>query len=407
MTEIKSCPRFLYNIIIVLLSATLLPTISYLLPEGVIMYVVLVGILISRGKYVFYGSTLWLLIYIVILLSDLANPNRPSIYDLHSISFSFGFMFVWLSLLKILDAKQCCHLIKWIIIFISITTISSFFIGLFRPNLLREISVYGDVLTSAIKSERNFYNLLGLMSYGFGHAVPLVIPALIALGKEQPSKYNVFNLIAVIVVLTLYISGVSTAAFIGTFILILSMLINKKPNNRKLFWRVVFFTFIYVLLGDLIITWVLELIQPLFTNFLIGNKINSILDFYNGMSDDNELLYRQELHDLSWNTFVSNPFWGCNDWSISKIGGHSFLMDNLAYRGLLGFLPFIILIFVHVKTQMMYINKSLYPYYLLSMTYFVILSYMKATPAVEMFLFLFLIVPLFFRAITVTYYNRL
>ena len=84
-------------------------------------------------------------------------------------------------------------------------------------------------------------------------------------------------------------------------------------------------------------------------------RLTSIAEALSG-SGDEYATYRPGLLWQSWRMFLENPIWGVG-YDISKIGGHSFILDYLAMGGLSLFWPFPLFLYLYTR----YLKIVIYP----------------------------------------------
>jgi hypothetical protein len=105
---------------------------------------------------------------------------------------------------------------------------------------------------------------------------------------------------------------------------------------------------------------------------------------------------RAARYPLLINAFLTDPVWGYyatrNTYDISS-GGHIYWMNRLTVLGLMGFIPYIIIHFLHIKTTTKYFNKEFTLYFLISIFSIIILGLLKNISGRQLWFMYFFIIP--------------
>jgi hypothetical protein len=98
---------------------------------------------------------------------------------------------------------------------------------------------------------------------------------------------------------------------------------------------------------------------------------------------------RTDLHVLSWDAFTENILTGSN-----PVGGHSSLIDRLGGLGLLGFIPFLMIIVSYARLiYRALIDIEQKTYFVLGLACTLMLLYQKGLFSQEGWLFLMVLMP--------------
>lgn len=368
-----------------LIGVTFLPTFNYYFPESII-YILLPLLLIVNNHDVFKKKSFiaFVIFLIFVLLDQIFSDNV--IMSSYQTSTSYALIFVWTALsFKYKDNKKLYFkCIKAIFLFTLITVLASLYWTYIIPGIVR----------TTYDNRENFsiYHKYGVMNYNFAQALPLTFPLLIFIAKSEKSKkkYAIYFLVFISLIL-LFTSTITTSFFIGTIVSIAAFFISTK-NVRLYYFSLFVLLVISFFWGNSISVAFLELVQPYSAGTMMESKIIELLEYFKyGDVGSGQMSYRSELQELSWDTFYSNVLIGSHD--VTKIGGHAFLADYLAYFGILGFLPFIFFIYFSVSYFLKKVNPRLKPYYTLSVFYFISLSILKGRPMTEMFSMLLFVLP--------------
>lgn len=262
------------------------------------------------------------------------------------------------------------------------------------PEIVRQIVVILNRAGGEV-AVLEFYRL-GVCEYSFPHALPILIPPLV-LWILNPEK-KILRLVAIpllaLIFYFLYLCDVGTPLFVGGFALIGSFLVSTKSLKRSIY-RVVIVTMLTApFLNKAIMLSSLETVENMIVeDNLIKKKIVDIeasirYDKTEGAADD-----RATLYDKSIDGFTKSPLWGTNDAQI--IGGHSALLDRFCTLGLLGAIPFVLLLYFHLKFIFVHLPEKTKSFYLLSAIAFILIIAGKNMNNIYTWIFVSIISPCF------------
>ena len=284
--------------------------------------------------------------------------------------------------------------IMWlVIIIISITSIATLVLDQLNPGVVRMAfsNLYRDEDMSIVYSSYR----MGMTNYYLPHALPVIIPSLV-LGVKNKDLGLLTRIIVVLVLLLtfvlIYISNSVTAILIAALFFIIS-LINIKGSIRS---NVIVLLFVTVLLVPLLIN------VNLMISFLdfVGDSLEANTTFYQRIMDIKETLMYEEtvgdldarvnLYSMSTNEFASSFIIGSNN----VLGGHSSIIDRLAAVGLVGFIPYVILIWKQLKKNYSIVPNQHKIYYIEGILAGVVMLLTKNMSNWEMWLMIFVVMPI-------------
>ena len=175
--------------------------------------------------------------------------------------------------------------------------------------------------------------------------------------------------------ITTILSNASTPMFIMLAYIIFLLLYNSKQSEKinavKIGGALLA---IFLLLGSSASIHILRAIQPYLENTLQAVRIDEVIYFMETGQTWGDMESREELYNISVNTFLSHPF--SVEYSSNNIGYHAYLLDHLAAMGLIFFSPYAILI----------LHRFLWPlkrmrtgkvYYIMAFSVFLLLAFFK------------------------------
>ncbi|MDX9694751.1 MAG: hypothetical protein RBT49_03075 [Bacteroidales bacterium] len=275
--------------------------------------------------------------------------------------------------------------VLFITIFTSIITLPHLFSN---PFAVRDLIMSGNAGDS--ESVRTGQRL-GMISYGLLHSIPTLFPVLIYFIKKSEAYIHKLYwgiLLAILYYLTIK-AGFATVIILSTFIIIPSFLISSNKKKNIFLFVIITLLLLPILNLDLVYNG-LDFIKPYFANSIMYKKIDDIQTTLM-IGKAGHVALRGSLYLNSWESFLSEPLFGSS--KFNSAGGHAFLLDFLAWFGLIGTLPIVIFFSLHLKRIIQILKDDQKIYFFLALIPFIILSFTKATPFYEQILFVFIVIP--------------
>lgn len=209
------------------------------------------------------------------------------------------------------------------------------------PGVLRSAAL--SVSSSGV--EVNTYLRLGIPNYTAMHSFALLLPVfLYRLRKSSSDRtYNKIFLICVIVILfnSILNFSISTMIIYSCLALLLGIIFSAESNSRNMLSMVLLGLLFIVFSNESSLIYIFGTLDSFFEGTAMANKVNDIRNLIIfGDASGSSISTRQSLHISSIETFFDNPIFGGE-----QIGGHSTIFDQMARLGLVGFLPYILMIY--------------------------------------------------------------
>ena len=349
-----------------------------------------------------YGNKrfLWLLLYFVIILLNLVSGDRyfrdPGTVGFEIFVLGFPAIAASYSLLYANRKDMRFYLLSFFMVLV-FTTGASFIIDTFLlPNAIRMMTRYSITLkdTSVVYA----YYRLGLSSYTFPHALPVLVPPVVmGIKNKSLSRWiRIFCWISLIsLMLLIYLSGIMTALLLS--VVGLMMAIVTKYGDMKLnIHRLVFVGVIALpLLSSSFMESILhESKMAVGEDSYYYNKIesfeNSVSSNGEGFEQDGDWEERKDLYSKSVGEIFENMFVGTN----KRVGGHSSLLDRFALLGIVGFVPFIVFLILQLRFACQQLPRASRIYYNEGMVLGLLMLALKSSFQPETLIVLFLILPI-------------
>ncbi len=242
----------------------------------------------------------------------------------------------------------------------------------------------------------DFYSLIGIAHYTFYTTLIFFIPVFIGLIKYSIFKRSTNILIGILVIL-IFITIVESQYFSNilnsVFIAIIALNGRKNIKSSIVFGGIYLFAFLFIP-TDYYIT-ILRGIQPIFNGSFTETKIDDLIITISGPDGKNTgIEERASAVPVLWESFLSNPFWG---------GGfdnaHLHWLNKLSVYGLIGVIPFFLILFHEVKSNLKIIKPNYHFFYLIGIASFLFQGYMKSLLGNGVMLTIYFIIPalLFFN----------
>ena len=281
---------------------------------------------------------------------------------------------------------------RFVLVFILITAFTSIVGLMVFPDAAREMT--GMLAANEEFGLIEFYKKIGIAGYDFYYGLAFAMPIFVLLIKihwhHNIERYTL--IFFVIVILYVIIKAQMTTALLFSVIGILFSI--AKIKNKR--------TTIIIILAFL----GLAMFVP---NQFYADNIRSVTSYIPGeilqtrLLDLSETLEKNDKDIENMDTHVSRrseriPFL-LNQFYHSPITGggestsHVFWLDRLSLFGMLGWLPWILLLASIIKTVIKNINKEFIYYYVLTIILFIGIGFMKNSGGKLLYLSVFFIVP--------------
>ncbi len=288
------------------------------------IYVMIVSLNLLSGKV--YTSVTSLLIKVMTMLWAISFP-----FLLTAENKSFVRSFVRIELVVVL-----------------LTAMLSIIVDSITPGIIRQTAQY---ITFGQTDSALLYYRLGVCEYGLPHAIPIIIPAIIQYARNR--NISIIKRIATIIIILLlsyfvFVSGVATAIILLVFAIAGTLLIDRESRKKTRIRLIILGLFALPLLNENNVITVLNGLADIVPE---ENSFHGKL-----VSIENSLLYdevegsvaaRDAKYNISLESFVQNPIFGGSGEEVS--GRHSVIMDNFGAYGLVGGIPFLLLVFFTLR----------------------------------------------------------
>lgn len=258
-----------------------------------------------------------------------------------------------------------------------------------EPDTLRMMVLYS---TEGDYESINKLYKSGIASFGMVHALPFLFPLLIYKMKNTNKLLFRIGYLATVAIpfYMLVKASFGVPIILSTLAIAVSIILSEKKRSNILL-AVALSAFLILLADSDLVVSGLRSIQPIFTDTAIDEKISDIVVSIETGGSRGQVGGRKVLYQMSWLTFFENPLFGSLD--KDDAGGHAFLVDRLAYFGLVGAIPLIFFFYLAFREHYLIIEKPQRAYYLISISQFVFLVVTKNIVGIEYFLYLFVFLP--------------
>lgn len=331
----------------------------------------------------------WFLVYAAVLTLFLMIGKPLTIGigklgDNKKILIEFAYILPTLSIFSTMfylrDNKLIKEYVKWSTIILYL----SFFVTLPLMNQYNS-------LREAYFNQDEIFSVPGLPSYSLMHAYTLFVPVECYALKVVEGRKTLLNLILLLFLCYVIIhTYVTTSLIIMIGILLFTM--TYSDHRTMAYWLFVFFLIVIVifLYKMNVFIQLIDLVAPFFDGTAVAPKLEDIRkSMMEGEIQGGSITGRQNLHDVSWNSFFENPLWG-----TSVVGGHSSLLDRFAGMGIIGGLPFLMIIITFYNLyKNRFIRKETRDYFFIGIIAGFILLYEKGNWGAESWLMMFVLLP--------------
>lgn len=298
------------------------------------------------------------------------------------------------------DFKGLAIVTKYVLIFIGITAIMTIYVSYVFPMYARLLfmeNYEGDIA-------RELAFRFGAGDYGLVLVFVAIIPVLIFYYKndhlfflKEKWAIGLFILILAIAIIRMQLFANILVGFLFSIIAFLSV---KKRVRNSIIIGIIAFVFVIIpqsvyintLYGLSESTKGIEDVSYKFKEFAVYLETGG--DFKN-----NELSYRAARFPMLWAAFKQSPLLGCYypseafGFGYKQEGAHLYWMNKLAVTGIVGFLFYISILIVFIRSQLKNIKGEFVYYFILALLTIIIYGVFKNVLGRTVWLVFFLILP--------------
>ena len=244
-----------------------------------------------------------------------------------------------------------------------------------------------------MSTEVEYFTIIGVARYGIITGLSFTIPIIVAQYKLLKQK-GIVNISIVIVTLvclySTYLSALSAPILISILGVLFAIFGSRKLKQSSVALGI--FVFLIVITPRTIMSHLFYLASINTGQKDISMKFNDIgLSIEEGIDVSqpaNSIEYRAERIPQLVKKFLINPAFGTG----YEENAHIFWLNYLAQFGLLGTYPLVLILYSQVKANLKIFAVEYHYYYLLAISLFIVLGFMKAYSA-DMMYFAFFLLP--------------
>jgi hypothetical protein len=326
------------------------------------------------------------LVFTLLLLIGGSKDDFLRIYSMFKYVFIAASMLQYFLLTK--DFKGLKLVVQFTLIFFFITMITSA-IGLQQfPMAARNTA--GILQRDGQLELVDFFQRRGIASYDFFYGLAFLIPILVSFLRQKLNKKIVkliiFSLI-VLMILSIAQSQFTTPTLLAALGFVMSFW--SPESIRKTFLAYGFMVLMFIVFLDPITQFFFYL-----STFVSGDTISSRLNDVGGLlqsgyaSSSFDVFVRVSRIPLQIENFIASPIYGGFEST-----GHVFWFDILAEFGLLGIIPWILMINDQIRGNLKYLVHEDRKYYLIAMFLFFLTGVFRNVGGSAMSTIVFFILP--------------
>lgn len=249
-----------------------------------------------------------------------------------------------------------------------------------------------DVLRLSLKSDFRS-TFIGMPTYPAMHSYIIVLPALLFVFKYSKGWIRyVFASISVLYLYIIFKASITTTVLISIAV-ILFFLIYRNSIKQTIAFMGLFLVSVFILFKTGMLIFILNFGVTLTEGTYSAGKFEGFRDMFLTGKESSALAARNDLHSISLGSFLKNPLFGGDtghfDLSLvdadntilssdAVIGGHSSLLDRLGGMGLLGFIPFVMIMISTINTwKKFFLTKNAWYFYCVGLSSAAIMLYEK------------------------------
>ena len=273
------------------------------------------------------------------------------------------------------------------VFFIIVTLITSL-VGLQQfPLAARELS------SDASPELASIYRSLGIAKFGFFYGLSLTVPVFVFFIKAGYPNYSIKYRIIWLFIIILSILGIIEAQFTTAFLfaLIGAFIVwrEKGKINSLLLQLSLLFIILVLIPGSVFANLFSSVANLIGENTLSERLIDLGITLREGVgSADTHVGFRASRVPFLLNVFIENPLVGSGEDL-----GHNFWLDELAKYGLIGAIPWVILLKTNIVNNLKLMDNKAKIIYIIIMFLFISIGFMKNIGQKETMIYIFFFIP--------------
>lgn len=254
---------------------------------------------------------------------------------------------------------------------------------------------------------RDYYSMIGISNYGFFSGLPALIPVYFYMARNAGNLILkwLFYLLIILIIWAIFLSTITTPLLVAAVVLILSFFGTSLMRRSYAFITIITVVLVSVFippqeLFNRGIDGLIALAPHSAVERRLGDvKIATAEGVEVSETGSTETTVEQRLQRVLWNldTISRYPLFGNATYNPAA-SFHLFWLYFIASLGLVGFLPFLVTMVLHVRQNLASYQGNYNYYYLLSMSSFIAMGMMKNVTGWFMYLVPFFIVPTMYYA---------
>lgn len=242
------------------------------------------------------------------------------------------------------DKKVVRRMVVILGISFMVTAITTYFGCRAHPGASRDLAAMLSTKDSALYA---FYMSLNIGSFSFIYALVLLTPLLIYAIKDKLMKRWI-GLIALLIILMTVVYSDYTTALLCILISIIILFIFPKHLKTRHFVIMVIVTLVLMYASEWLVTPFLDELGKLIGGDYTSSRLQELSSFSANEQSylEGDMEARSNLYMKSINSFLNSPVWGS---SSAKVGGHSYVFDNMGKFGLIGVIGMVMMFWAIFK----------------------------------------------------------
>lgn len=361
----------------------------FYLSELILLYLSLLIVICSQSLKHSVLDVIFLGLYVIILALNALSGDE--VFTLDRLLLEVAFITLPFILFNVLIRKGeiSFRFLRWYCGIIAILSAMSIPQLLTNPLLLRQL-LNIDLAGAVTVLEK----CVG--DYGKAHVAVFFVPIYFAARYLRfDLKFKVLLPLTIVLLLLsafVLLSSATTALLFMIILFIVCIAVHPKYSMSANLLRLSLAVLCVVLLTSKnVLIAGLTVVEPYFEGSTNSKKISLAITYLETGALEGGLEKRDTYHDESLTGWKEKPLFGQN--SSKFFGRHSFILDRLSQLGIVGFLPLILLCYVHVRRVLRRLMK-LRLHYLIGLASFLALITIKNPFSFDFFLVGFCMFPL-------------
>jgi O-antigen ligase len=337
----KATPWYFQVIVVLYALHTTLPIFGYYIPTilHVAALLFLYAFLFLKESQTFLSVFAKIIpIFAISILSIIYTGFKNFAIDVYWLLQMMIYPLLSLYLIRTADQRVVRRIVVVLGISFIVTSITTYFGCRAYPSASRDLAA---MLSSRDPALYALYMSRNIGSFSFIYALVLLIPIIVFAIKDKLIKRWIGLIVLVVMSMAIIYSDYTTALLFMVISIAILFVFPKKLETKHFVILSIVILFVFLVGSSLIVAFLGKLGEVVGSE-VVSDRLEELSSYTENSSDylEGDIEARSDFYMKSINSFLESPIWGS---STARLGGHSFVFDNLGQFGLIGLVAMLLM----------------------------------------------------------------